>query len=269
MARPQNTLKMARPKTPCVWFHPQHRLELWPRLGLPRALQAMVRSSSSSWKQKEYIFFLTKVFILSQFFIFPRYTFSVLEGSGWNFRHAYYHELHRRTLFKVGVLVFLYFLHFCNSYFSTGKNLFKIWKKCRVHYFLHDTLSCWPQNKMQITAVSTLTYNWAQVHFQRDVSAIHVQQAISKFMQELHLKTGKGNWKKMKYCPLDKSCSCGNTKCCQMLLPQPINCEQLVSQTNLLWDTFEKWDMKIKISTINNKYVCCGNADCEQMVPAH
>ena len=29
-----------------------------------------------------------------------RYRFSVLEESGWNFRHAYYHELGRRTLLK-------------------------------------------------------------------------------------------------------------------------------------------------------------------------
>jgi len=37
----------------------------------------------------------------------PWYTFSVLEGSGWNFRHAYYHELHRRTLFKAYGLKFI------------------------------------------------------------------------------------------------------------------------------------------------------------------
>jgi hypothetical protein len=31
----------------------------------------------------------------------------VLEDSGWNFRHAYYHELHRRTLLKAYGLKFI------------------------------------------------------------------------------------------------------------------------------------------------------------------
>ena len=65
--------------------------------------------------------YFTKVFLKSKFLIFARYTFSVLEGSGWNFRHAYYHELHRRTLFKVGVLVFLYFCMFVTC-FSPQEN---------------------------------------------------------------------------------------------------------------------------------------------------
>jgi len=37
----------------------------------------------------------------------PRYSFSVLEDSGWNFRHAYYHELNRRTLLKAYGLKFI------------------------------------------------------------------------------------------------------------------------------------------------------------------
>ena len=129
--------------------------------------------------------YFTKVFLKSKLLIFSRYTFSVLEGSGWNFRHAYYHELHRRTLFKVGVLPFLYFCIFVTC-FSPLENTSLRFGKISPWYFL--MLS---QNKMQISAVSTLTYNWAQVHFQRDISAFHVQQAISKFMQKLHLKTGK------------------------------------------------------------------------------
>ena len=36
---------------------------------------------------------------------FSRYSFSVLEDSGWNFRHAYYHEMNRRTLLKVKLIV--------------------------------------------------------------------------------------------------------------------------------------------------------------------
>ena len=32
-----------------------------------------------------------------------RYSFTVLEDSGWNFRHAYYHEMNRRTLLKVNI----------------------------------------------------------------------------------------------------------------------------------------------------------------------
>ncbi|XP_023325354.1 P2X purinoceptor 4 isoform X2 [Eurytemora carolleeae] len=37
----------------------------------------------------------------------PRYRFSVLEETGWNFRHAYVHEYHRRTLIKAYGLKFL------------------------------------------------------------------------------------------------------------------------------------------------------------------
>ena len=36
-----------------------------------------------------------------------RYRFSVLEESGWNFRHAYYHEIGRRTLLKAYGLKFI------------------------------------------------------------------------------------------------------------------------------------------------------------------
>ena len=137
--------------------------------------------------------YFTKVFLKSKFLIFARYTFSVLEGSGWNFRHAYYHELHRRTLFKVGVLVFLYFGIFVTCFSPQENTCLRFGKSVGRR---NDTFSCWSQNKMQISAVSTLTYNWAQVHFQRDISAFHVQQAISKFMQKLHLKTGKETGKR-------------------------------------------------------------------------
>jgi len=37
----------------------------------------------------------------------PRYSFSVLEDSGWNFRHAYYHEMNRRTLLKAYGIKFI------------------------------------------------------------------------------------------------------------------------------------------------------------------
>ena len=38
---------------------------------------------------------------INNVFSLPRYSFTVLEDSGWNFRHAYYHEMNRRTLLKV------------------------------------------------------------------------------------------------------------------------------------------------------------------------
>lgn len=31
----------------------------------------------------------------------PRYNFRILDDFGWNFRHAKYHEEHRRTLYKM------------------------------------------------------------------------------------------------------------------------------------------------------------------------
>lgn len=31
---------------------------------------------------------------------YPRYNFRLLDTSGWNFRHAHYHEEGRRTLYK-------------------------------------------------------------------------------------------------------------------------------------------------------------------------
>ncbi len=36
-----------------------------------------------------------------------RYKFGVLEDSGWNFRHAYYHQLNKRTLLKAYGLKFI------------------------------------------------------------------------------------------------------------------------------------------------------------------
>ena len=37
----------------------------------------------------------------------PRYNFHILDESGWNFRHALYHEEHRRTLIKAYGIKFL------------------------------------------------------------------------------------------------------------------------------------------------------------------
>ncbi len=38
---------------------------------------------------------------------FPRYQFRILDATGWNFRHAFYHEENRRTLVKAYGLKFL------------------------------------------------------------------------------------------------------------------------------------------------------------------
>ena len=37
----------------------------------------------------------------------PKYNFHVLDDTGWNFRHAIYHEENRRTLFKAYGMKFL------------------------------------------------------------------------------------------------------------------------------------------------------------------
>ena len=37
----------------------------------------------------------------------PKYSFSILDDTGWNFRHAEYHEENRRTLIKAYGLKFL------------------------------------------------------------------------------------------------------------------------------------------------------------------
>ena len=37
----------------------------------------------------------------------PKYNFRILDNFGWNFRHAYYHEEHRRTLVKAYGLKFM------------------------------------------------------------------------------------------------------------------------------------------------------------------
>ena len=37
----------------------------------------------------------------------PKYNFHILDQSGWNFRHALYHEEHRRTLIKAYGIKFL------------------------------------------------------------------------------------------------------------------------------------------------------------------
>ena len=57
----------------------------------------------SAYQPKHNNFNFNKTFVYNSLLIATcfRYTFSILEDSGWNFRHAYYHELNRRTLIKV------------------------------------------------------------------------------------------------------------------------------------------------------------------------
>ena len=37
----------------------------------------------------------------------PHYTFRILDDFGWNFRHAKYHEEHRRSLYKMYGIKFI------------------------------------------------------------------------------------------------------------------------------------------------------------------
>ena len=57
------------------------------------------KALSSSPKYKYIKAYLNETLTLGS-----RYSFSVLEDSGWNFRHAYYHEMNRRTLLKVRLI---------------------------------------------------------------------------------------------------------------------------------------------------------------------
>ena len=62
----------------------------------------------------------------------PHYTFRILDDFGWNFRHAKYHEEHRRSLYKmygIKVTIFHIFLE-CHFESNILDIFFLVYRQC-------------------------------------------------------------------------------------------------------------------------------------------
>ena len=96
-----------------------------------------------------------------------RYSFSVLEDSGWNFRHAYYHEMNRRTLLKVRLINVSIHPFQC----STLANCFSVWSG-----FVILTLTyCY-----KLTCTQSFEINHHKTDICRVNSTHHIKHYISR-----------------------------------------------------------------------------------------